>query len=87
MVNLDYLYNPAAAKGILDKNSFVDKKLGFKVIEHGTVFPAKTGVVNGKKCHIHDGVFDNAGEFLAGTSTANGVIPVKITPPPRAKFV
>ena len=42
MVNLDYLYNPAAAKPIFDKNYFVDKKLGFQVIEKGTMLPHKT---------------------------------------------
>ena len=39
MINLDYLYNPDAAKNILNKNYFVDKKLGFKIIEKGTILP------------------------------------------------
>lgn len=41
MVNLDYLYNPDAAKLHFDTNYFSDKKLGFKVIENGTILPCK----------------------------------------------
>ena len=64
MINLDYLYNPEAAKPHVDRSFFFDQKLGFQVIEHGTIFPAKTGVLNGKLGHIHDGVFDSKGELL-----------------------
>ena len=46
MVNLDYLYNPAAAKKYFDKNYFIDKKLGFSVIENGMILPYKKTVDN-----------------------------------------
>ena len=32
MVNLDYLYNPEAAKPYFNKDYFLEKKLGFQVI-------------------------------------------------------
>jgi hypothetical protein len=41
VTNFDYLYNPTAAKGIFDKDYFIDKKLGFQVIEHGMILPHK----------------------------------------------
>ena len=41
MVNVDYLYNPDDIKDTLDKNHFVDKKLGFQIIEHGIILPHK----------------------------------------------
>ena len=43
MLNLDYLYNPNsnAAKRARTKNFLVDKKLGFSVIENGTILPKK----------------------------------------------
>ena len=83
MTNLDYLYNPDAAKPHVDRSFFFDQKLGFQVIEHGTIFPAKTGVLNGKLGHIHDGVFDSKGEFVKGTSTNCSVIPMKNPPLPN----
>ena len=34
MVNIDYLYNPEATKSSFEKDYFVNKKLGFQVIEN-----------------------------------------------------
>lgn len=41
MTNLDYLYNPEAARKSFGKNHFADKKLHFRIIERGTVLPHK----------------------------------------------
>ena len=64
MVNLDYLYNPAAAKPIFDKNHFVDKKLGFQVIERGTIIPHKNVSDNGKWTWGKGGIINSNGEFI-----------------------
>ena len=39
MTNINYLYDPPAAAEFFGKNHFVDKTLGFKLIEHGTILP------------------------------------------------
>ena len=64
MVNLDYLYNLEAMKWRFDKNYFVDKKLGFQVIEHGTILPHKDFMENGKYTHGKGGIIDNKGEYI-----------------------
>lgn len=63
MINLDYLYNPDAVKGAFDKNYFVDKKLGFQVIEHGTILPHKKSF---------DGKVAKAGQDYGGIVESNG---------------
>lgn len=79
MVNLDYLYNPAAAKPYFDKNYFVDKKLGFQTVENGMILPYKpfvTGVWNWGG----GGVVDGTDKYIKGTyikSEINGAY----TPP------
>ena len=75
MVNLDYLYSPAAVKPFFDKNYFADKKLGFQVIEKGTILPHKplTGSWWGG-----GGILDSNGNFIRGTwvkSELNGNYP------------
>ena len=70
MTNLDYLYNPDAVKDKFDRNYFVDKKLGFSVIERGTVLPHKVnpgkfnwgkgGIVDSKNNYIKDSFVNNA---------------------------
>ena len=48
VTNLDYLYNKAAAaQDVFNKNRFIDKKLHFRIIEHGTILPHKHMYVNG----------------------------------------
>lgn len=64
MTNLNYLYNPNAAKDICDKNHFVDKKLHFKIIERGTILPHKHIYVNGKWTWGFGGIVDNRNEFI-----------------------
>ena len=67
MVNIDYLYNPDAAKNSFNKNYFVDKKLGFQVIEHGMILPHKR-IPDAKESRIRiwglGGVFDSNGTFV-----------------------
>ena len=74
MVNLDYLYNPAAAKPIFDKNYFVDKKLGFQVIEKGTMLPHKDVYVNGKWTWGKGGIVDSNGNFVQICMTQKALI-------------
>ncbi len=42
MINLEYLHNLDAAKPFIDRNYFVTKKLGFRVIENGMILPHKS---------------------------------------------
>ena len=69
MDNLDYLYNPDDAKGILGKNHFVDKKLGFQVIEHGTILPHKKmfNGQSGKEGLGFGGIVDSNGRYIENT--------------------
>ena len=80
MVNLDYLYNPDAAKPYVDKNFFVDKKLGFQVIEHGTILPHKDSMVNGKWTWGNGGIVDGNGEYIKSTHV-NSSAGSSYTPP------
>ena len=87
MVNLDYLYNPAAAKNIFGKKRFVDKPLGFSVIENGTILPYKKTI---------DGKTDKTGWGFGGIVAGNGEYidssfvlsegDKSYTPPPRRLF-
>ena len=62
MVNIDYLYNPAAAKPRFAKDYFVDKKLGFQVIENGTILPHRYTGDDGKRgIHGYGGIVDGEG--------------------------
>ena len=84
MVNLDYLYNPDAAKPHFDKNHFVDKKLGYQVIEHGTILPHKDHIVNGKWTWGSGGIIDNNGNFIKESFTHYGV--GKAYTPPQSQL-
>ena len=66
MVNLDYLYNPAAAKEIFAKNFFVDRKSGFSVIENGTVLPHKSDIP-GQGIWGGGGIVDGNGEYISNS--------------------
>ena len=81
MVNFDYLYNPAAAKGVIDKNYFSDEKLGFKVINHGTILPHKDCRVNRKWTWGKGGIVDSAGKFVP-ESFVHLNVGTSYTPPP-----
>ena len=81
MINLDYLYEPDKGKLHFARNFFVDKKLGFQVIKHGTIVPCKVQVVDGAK-KIFGGIVDNNGEYIKSSSRRYGDTGV-YTPPPK----
>ena len=81
MTNLDYLYNPAAAKPHFAKDYFVDKKLGFQVIENGTILTYKDNGLGGLVGAL-GGIVDSDGKF-SGSSYVSGTRADKsYTPPP-----
>lgn len=82
MVNLDYLYNPDAAKPYFDKNFFVDKKLGFQVIENGMILPHKDTLVNGIWTWGKGGIVDGKGEYIKRSHVVSGCGSI-YTPPPQ----
>lgn len=69
MINLDYLYKPAAAKKYFVNDYFVDKKLGFQVIEHGTILPYKG---KGGLSDTFGGIIDESGGFVKDTYLFTG---------------
>ncbi len=80
MVNLDYLYNPAAAKDAFTKDYFIDTKLGFQVLEHATILPHKS-VKNSRSHFGLGGIVDNQGNYIQSSSLHDGVGGI-YTPPP-----
>ncbi|MBR4904273.1 MAG: DUF563 domain-containing protein, partial [Selenomonadaceae bacterium] len=72
MVNTDYLYNPDGLKDVLNKNYFLDIKLGFQVIENGMILPHKDMRVPGKWNFGLVGIVDSKGEFIRSTSVHYG---------------
>ena len=84
MTNLNYLYNPDAVKDIFHKNYFVDKKLGFRVIERGIVLPHKTISVTDRRRRAWGagGIVDSEGEYIRETHVAASV-GEPYTPPPH----
>lgn len=75
MVNIDYLYNPDAVKDSFNKNYFLDKKLGFQVIEHGTILPYQR-IIDGKSTTDgwgYGGIVDNEGKFVKSSHVVYGV--------------
>ena len=80
MTNLDYLYNPAAAKPYFDKNHFVDKKLGFQIIENGTVLTYKDDGRGGLMGAL-GGIVDSEGKFIGSSYVMGTTADRKYTPP------
>ena len=79
MVNFDYLYNPAAAREALNKNYFLDKKLGFQIIENGMILPHKSVNIPGKWHFGQGGIVDKDGSYQKNSSVHyNGEV---YTPP------
>lgn len=74
MVNYDYLYNPDAAKKNLNKKCFSDKKLGFQVIEHGTILPYKIISSDSLERNVWGagGIVDSEGKFINQSFVVNG---------------
>ena len=84
MTNLDYLYNPDAAKNSFNKNYFVDKKLGFTVIEHGTILPHRNTIKGQPKRYPgFGGIIDGNGEFVVSSLIRYGEGSY-YTPPPES---
>ncbi len=86
MTNLDYLYNPEIVKPALEKNYFIDKKLGFEVIEHGTIFPHKKlpyAENSTLKFWGVGGIVDSNGKFIKHTHAINFI---NDTPPLQNQF-
>ena len=83
MVNLDYLYNPDAAKPKFDKNYFLDKKLGFQVIENGMILPHKDMRTPGKWHFGLVGIVDSENKYVNSSSVHYGVGGA-YTPPPES---
>ncbi|MBQ3443268.1 MAG: hypothetical protein IJG33_08490 [Selenomonadaceae bacterium] len=86
MVNIDYLYNPEAVREIIYKNYFVDKKLGFIVIENGTILPQRYTDDNGKRIpnfYGVGGIADSQGKFVTSSFINNSGAGGVYIPPPN----
>ena len=81
MDNTNYLYSPDKVKERLDKNYFLDKKLGFNVIEHGTILPHKD--TNGKFSGALGGVVYSNGKFVTNSYVYEPSGDKRYTPPPN----
>ena len=79
MINFDYLYNPDAAKESFGRDYFLDKKLGFRIIENGTVLPHKRVI---KPIWGLGGIVDSEGNFIRESSLHYGTGGA-YTPPPQ----
>ncbi|MBR3745497.1 MAG: hypothetical protein IKN27_00880 [Selenomonadaceae bacterium] len=87
MVNLDYLYNPDAAKKVFGKNYFVDKKLGFRVIENGMILPHKFQTPGQlPKNKSFGGIVDDKGQFIGQSYVFDGKNFDGSYPPPKPIF-
>lgn len=65
MTNLDYLYSPDVARELFNKNYFLDKKLGFTIIKHGTILPHRNTIKGQPKRYPgFGGIIDGNGEFV-----------------------
>ena len=80
MTNLNGLCNPDAAQKIFNRNYFSDKKLGFEVIEGGTILPHK--VNPGKFNWGKGGIVDASGEYVSNTFIVNTNSPAYAPPQP-----
>ena len=88
MTNLDYLYNPEAAKAHFTKNYFVDKKLGFSVIENGIILPHKkipNAQTTARKFWGAGGIVDKNGTYFKRSFVNNG--DGKYYTPPRINSI
>ena len=84
MTNFEHLYNPDAGKIHIETNRFFDKKLGFQVIEHGTILPYKK-LIDGKTTADYwgfGGIVDKNGEFVKSSFVHYGA-GSSYTPPPN----
>ena len=73
MINIDYLYNPDAAKEAFKKSYFLDKKLSFQVIENGTILPHKSVNIPGRWHFGQGGIVDKEGNYIESSSLHLGI--------------
>ena len=64
MTNIDYLYNSDAARATFDKNYFVYKNLGLRIIERGMIVPYVLVRNDDKRVWEFGGVVDGNGKFI-----------------------
>lgn len=64
MTNLDYLCNPPAATKHFYGDCFVDKQLGFRIVERGAIVPFVPVVEKGRRILEFGGVVDGNGRFI-----------------------
>lgn len=62
MVNLDYLYNPDTARKAIRTNYFLNKKLGFQVIENGMILPLF--IDENERSYPWGGIVDSNGKMV-----------------------
>ena len=87
MVNLDYLYNPNAVKDIFDENYFVNKKLGFQIIENGMILPHRKIKVKGEwSWGVGGCIVDSTGKFIPTTSAKTEVGEAYIPSPESIQY-
>lgn len=82
MVNLDYLYNPADAKNFFARDFFLDKELGFSVIEDGLILPHKDAPPRGLLGAL-GGIVDSTGTYVKSSFVKRSKIDRSYPPPPR----
>ena len=70
MTNYDGLYDKKYFGEKLFENHFSDNKLGFKVIENGTILPSKSDLGSYKKA---GGIVDENGNFISSSFVHGGV--------------
>ena len=64
MTNIDYLYNRDAARSAFDKNYFVYKHLGLRIIERGMIVPYVNISKGDRRVWEFGGVVDGNGKFI-----------------------
>ena len=72
MTNIDGLYNKEISKNLFGKDHFADKKLNFKIIEHGTILPHKHMYINGQWTWGFGGIVDRRGQFVTESFVHEG---------------
>lgn len=78
MTNSDYLYDKNINKGYYSNNFFVDGKLGFKLINHGTIIPHIKEDNRPQGYYGTCGVVDSQGNFYKEIDTMKDIKPEKL---------
>ena len=72
MTNLDYLYNPDSSCVFFNGNYFVDKNLGFQIIEHGVILPHSIRRIRNELTDL-GGIIDGNGKYVTSSSLYYGI--------------